>query len=1251
MTRRVAKRGKNAGSQFWGCRSYPLCKGIRQIGEEGDTGETTVPSQAGAVPVTWTEGTPRARFDYEYVSIGSIPGVLRDQLGEDCTIKDLLSQTLLLIAKGRDRGGATDHARLASGLLAKLLQRGYAPLPTLGIEQVGLQSHGLIDDAEDLAEGGVEVGWRLNPEKATQDYCEQVKAELVRREPFAIAGESRSLLLQSDAEVEFITKWVPCNLGPTAGHWFTPQAPLDTLLEAASNEGSGGSRRIDFLVNHPDVPKFAIEIDGPEHLASQATDRERDKQLHAIGIEVIRLSNDEVFAGSSEQLDEIRRRFDPVNETQRASRQGVGGVAIDCSIASKVQYVITRAIQLGWLKDPEWCINLSGAREAGAAGVLDALQLLQCFDVLYGGRSVPERCTVRNDGAALTWSLVEGKWIEEDGPEAEGDRISIRVEREASPFHESDANIAPDFIIRPAYLPVKLAVEQYFDNVRRPIAENSYEIAQSALTTLLRTIFRKHHFRQQQGEAVFNTLRQNDSVVLLPTGAGKSIIYQMAGILMPGVTIVVDPIIALIEDQIEGLQSHGIDRAVGIVSTIGGQQERQRLLRQIEGGEYQFILHSPERLQSAQFRDTLRALREISLINLAVIDEAHCVSEWGHDFRPSYLNLANNLRSFAVDKVGAPPPLLALTGTASRAVLRDMLIDLGIDRSDSNALVRPESFDRVELQFHILRAKTAQEAQATLRGVLRLMPNQFRIGRGQFFSPNGWGTASGIVFTRTVNSRTTGLTATLQEVQRSTGAQTAIYSGGPPRGYDSARWDQQKRENAGKFKRNEAPVLVATKAFGMGIDKPNIRYIIHFGMAGSLESYYQEAGRAGRDQKPAHCVIVFTEFDEERSDDLLNSNIKLPELKRRFEAANRDRSLDDDITSAVYFHLQSFAGIEHEYQVIKDALERIGVLDSRKRCEITYDRDEDKRDKEHAIVRLLRLGVINDYEVDFGSKRLVVYSSPFDFVHCREKLRSYVQASQPHRSKVFSEELDAIQSGDSPESAQKLAWLLIAFIYDVIEQSRRNAIRESARLARTANSDAEIRKRLMDYLQEGLGAEQIDRLLDEQDVRLGQWNDLVEQLQTPLDAGELRGLCIRALEDKSPDHPGLRLARAVAEAMCSDGNANTVKQESRAAVESCIKNRIAEEDIRDSIARLYTLAGVVDRAGQLGLPLSMALLDLSEVDTKFAFCGELARELAPGVPDGATVLATYGFREGVQTAKKLTERIVQRREGCKDELE
>ena len=252
-----------------------------------------------------------------------------------------------------------------------------------------------------------------------------------------------------------------------------------------------------------------------------------------------------------------------------------------------------------------------------------------------------------------------------------------------------------------------------------------------------------------------------------------------------------------------------------------------------------------------------------------------------------------------------------------------------------------------------------------------------------------------------------GLIPTSEEVRKTTGVNPSIYSGGAPRGFDGSSWEHQKRENAAAFKDNEVPILVATKAFGMGIDKPNIRYIVHYGMPDSLESFYQEAGRAGRDQQPAHCVVVFTEYDADRSDGLLDPNVDLDDLERRFRAANRDRSIGDDVTSAMWFHLKTFSGPETEIQLVKNVLSEFNDLSKPQRYQIAFDSNDDKRRKEHAVIRLLRVGVLRDYEVEFGSARLTVQTEPFNFERSRRKLLDYIQTAQPHRSKEFREKLDA----------------------------------------------------------------------------------------------------------------------------------------------------------------------------------------------------------------------------------------------------
>ena len=664
---------------------------------------------------------------------------------------------------------------------------------------------------------------------------------VTERGPFSLDSafdfdpESDEPLLQSEAEAWFFNEWVPRALGPTAGHWFTPQAPLDRLIESGGMGDGSGGRRIDFLFHHPGGPPLAIEVDGPEHEAAKDVDEARDESLRAIGIEVLRVTNAEVLEGSGIVLDRIRSRCQEALAalpTVTGDEKVAASLVVDCATAAKVQFAVARGVQYGWLSaGADWEIEISGAGEVVAGGVLDVLELLGGFDALYGGRSVPASCTVRTgDGCVSAWMRTDdGQWVETTDPEEPSDRLRICVESSASPFQAASDDGFHDFLIRPAFVPALLATEQSFDLGRRAISASTYDEIRPALGMFLRNIFRKREFRPKQGEAVFNVLRQKDSVVLLQTGAGKSVIYQLSGLLMPGITLVVDPIVALIEDQVEGLSSYGIDRAVPITRDIQGA-ERERLLRRVERGEYQFVLHSPERLQIPQFRSALRALVGVSFVNLAVIDEAHCVSEWGHDFRPAYLNLADNLRRLCRDRESRPPPLLALTGTASRAVLRDMLIDLGIDRGRPETLIRPESFDRPEIRFEIVRTSPREDPEAALRGVINALPGKFGLPRTEIYRPCGRDTASGIVFVPTVRARTFGLRDARKIVGQATGTQVTIYGGRAPRGIDPGKWDAEKKKNANDFKENRVPILVATNAFGMGIDKPNIRYTVHFGM-------------------------------------------------------------------------------------------------------------------------------------------------------------------------------------------------------------------------------------------------------------------------------------------------------------------------------------------------------------------------------------------------------------------------------------
>ena len=1201
------------------------------------------------LPVRWFETRQRVDYDAEYVSIGSMPGLIRDSFKDDETIRKLLCDSVVLSRRSRETEEVDERVRLVSALFMKLLQRGRMPLPTLEIERSAIHAFGLDEHTTDLSvNGDVELGWESKTGKRYNINPDQFVARLSERCNFELEAEFQEPLLDSAYELDFITRWVPQNLGDDAGHWITPQASLDTLIESSQEEihTSGVGRRVDFLFYAPGRKPFVLEIDGPEHQNAAQTDRQRDRSLgRATSMEVIRVTNHEVTPVPSAKLEQIKRRFRVADQTdiEALDSDEVSGharfadFARACAVASKIQFVMAKAVERGWLTSNEWNLDISGGGPAVAAAVLNALQMYAAYDVLYSGKSCPDLCRLRtDDGTVHAWLFDEGEWIAREDTEFDEPHLSILVEPDSSPYNKL-ARRDVDFIVRPAFLPVEFSVDLHSNFSRKPIEAETLEVAEPALTFFLQNVFRKRNFREGQKIAIWRTLRQEDTIVLLPTGGGKSIIYQLAGLLMPGITLVIDPIVALIEDQVEGLERYGIERVTGISSALN-QAERQAVLQRAERGEFQFILMAPERLQSPEFRGTVGTLRSSSLINLAVIDEAHCVSEWGHEFRPAYLRLADTLRNICQDMRGTAPPLLALTGTASRAVLRDMMIELGIDQSQSDNVVRPDSFDRKELKFEIRRERTLRTGMDALRGVVQTVPQRFSQSPTRFFNPRGRETSSGIVFIRTVNTRDWGLNATTQAVSNATRAGVTTYSGGTvPQGYDRKEWERIKRQNARKFKDNEIPILVATKAFGMGIDKPNIRYVIHNGMPGSIESYYQEAGRAGRDGKTAWCIAVTSEFEIDRTNALLEPDADVEDIRALYGENESDWDRKDDISTALFFHLKSFNGIENELRQVAVVLSKLGDLAKRNRVQLTYKSETEQQRLEYAIVRLVRIGVVEDYELDWNQKQILVDVPRFDFEGSKNKIIEYVKLAQPNNSKESVDRIETISAQTPVELAMALASELIKFTYHVIERSRRSAIRETVNLVRNAKTDENIRNRILEYLQEGVNGERIQELLLNTQDDFDGWWELIEKMQAAVDGGELRGLSIRALESY-PDDPGLLFARAASEAMCSDRDDRVCWTTFTYAVQAEINSQKRTRNTAKLIVSLYEFGET--RGDVVCSLLTMGLLALESSREEYKLFRLQAYEYARDSqhPETAIAASTFALNEAVERTADMVNR-------------
>ena len=329
----------------------------------------------------------------------------------------------------------------------------------------------------------------------------------------------------------------------------------------------------------------------------------------------------------------------------------------------------------------------------------------------------------------------------------------------------------------------------------------------------LRKYFGHEAFRPGQEVMVNALTHHRDALGVMPTGAGKSMCYQVPALMMPGVAIVISPLISLMADQVAALKSAGVPAAYLNSSLTPRQMELA--MQRARQGAYKIIYVAPERLETPSFQ----AMAQSMPISLLAVDEAHCVSQWGQDFRPVYLRIAD-----FVDSLPTRPVMGAFTATATERVRQDIIRLLRLQNPETVTT----GFDRPNLYFEVIRPKNRD---AALMDILRRK-------RGE----------SGIVYC-----------ATRKAVEQV--CDKLIRAGIDATRYHAGLSDEERKENQEKFQYDTCPVMVATNAFGMGIDKSNVRFVIHYQMPRSMEAYYQEAGRAGRDGEAAECILLYNGSD------------------------------------------------------------------------------------------------------------------------------------------------------------------------------------------------------------------------------------------------------------------------------------------------------------------------------------------------------------------------------------------------------
>ena len=391
---------------------------------------------------------------------------------------------------------------------------------------------------------------------------------------------------------------------------------------------------------------------------------------------------------------------------------------------------------------------------------------------------------------------------------------------------------------------------------------------QVAALGALKRYFGYDSFRPGQSGLVDAILAGRDVLGVMPTGAGKSVCYQIPATLLPGVTIVISPLISLMRDQVDALNDAGIPAAY--VNTTQGGDEQAMVLAQAAQGDIKLLYVAPERLETERFRNFATRVP----ISLVAVDEAHCVSQWGQDFRSSYLGIGEFIAGLP-----ARPTVAAFTATATERVRRDIIGILGLNAPQ----VTVTGFDRENLYFDVLKIETKYKAAWVARYVAE-HPDE-----------------SGIVYCATrkeTEALAAALNHTVPALRGAAGGSAAdsvmrdgpvavAYHGGMPANVRN----QAQRD----FVTDAVPVVVATNAFGMGIDKSNVRYVIHHNMPESIEAYYQEAGRAGRDGEPSRCTLLWNESDivtRRRLLDMDNDNERLTPEERETVRMSKRRLLD-----------------------------------------------------------------------------------------------------------------------------------------------------------------------------------------------------------------------------------------------------------------------------------------------------------------------------------------------------------------------
>ena len=817
------------------------------------------------------------------------------------------------------------------------------------------------------------------------------------------------------------------------------------------------NQQVDFYLPQA---KLVIEIDGQQHKLDEVTrvsDSKRDTYLSAKGITTIRITTKELRDGTYNAKVEtillhLERYEKLLNFYKNACRKLEENNMSEEEIKTKLlptaiirfQVLLIELITHKYLTlDEDWNFNILAHEDLHDFAELAINDLLIWIDKLWQLKNKQE-LKKPNFNIAIT----------NDKANFQPTTKAINIDFSLFKRYTDENKISDDVIfVRTDYFDIVKDKNYFRVSTTEPINYNVTDEDKTTLEFFLDNIFDKPSFREGQFPIISNALNRKDTIGLLPTGGGKSLCYQLPCLLQPSINFVVCPIKSLMYDQNDNLVKTLVTNVSFITSDLEADEKRG-IEKNFEQGRYLFVWISPEKFQIPSFRDKISAIVANFSIAYAVVDEVHCLSEWGHDFRTSYLNLAKTIDKLSPKDENGEGKIkfIGLTATASVNVLKDIKIEFARQkqRLEDENIKSLLDYSRKELRFEVINDK-GNKIDKLKRLINELKDTESFIETtekaGLIFTPNVNGAYGCYQVSNTLNTlyqnKVSWFSSDIpkrdvydEKTGRKIGTEPVM---------NREEFNKYKIKVQKDFKENQYQLLVATKAFGMGIDKLNIFYTFHYGLPSSVEALYQEAGRAGRwdkrkkdnKSKIGKCFVLHSPetHDQERVERLFHKDTTFAEMKAISDEVGFGGR---DIFRQVFLFVQGQNDIEKDFEIISGVIRnyfraktqvRIFWNDAYSKLKISSDV------LQKAIYRLSLLGIVSDWTTNFIDHFEVQFKT-LDEKHIVKSVSDYIGKYEPNTD--ISKELQKIQQKTVLEKA---IWFLLNWTFENIAYSRKQSLK------------------------------------------------------------------------------------------------------------------------------------------------------------------------------------------------------------------